>query len=290
MSSDSDVQLHELLNCLPIISGLHARTTEIYLVLDKVAKSIVHSSQLAENRDGAVELRCFGQLVFPYQKMGAVSTLDLFGLDELIIFAFYWANRNRYKKVADIGANLGLHSILMNRCGWTVEAYEPDPIHADLLERNLKLNNVVGVTIHEMAVSDEVGTMEFVRVVGNTTGSHLARAKANPYGVLERFPVKVASIDTIMSSSDLIKMDVEGQESIIILATNIGHWKNTDMMVEVGSAENAQAIFEHLKTLGVNAFSQKLGWQRVVSLEGMPMSYKEGSLFVSMKSSMPWAT
>ena len=251
MSSDSDVQLHELLNCLPVISDLHARTTEIYLVLDKVAKSIVHSSQLAENRDGAVELGCFGQLVFPYQKMGVINTLDLFGLDELIIFAFYWANRNRYKKVADIGANLGLHSILMNRCGWTVEAYEPDPIHADLLERNLKLNNVVGVTIHEMAVSDEVGTMEFVRVVGNTTGSHLAGAKANPYGVLERFPVKVASIDTIMSSSDLIKMDVEGQESIIILATNIGHWENTDMMVEVGSAENAQAIFEHLKTLGV---------------------------------------
>lgn len=288
MSSNSDVQLYELLDCLPSISGLHARTTGIYLVLDKVAKNIVHSSQLAENKDGAIELGCFGQLVFPYQKMGAINTLDLFGLDELIIFAFYWANRSRYKKVADIGANLGLHSILMNRCGWTVEAYEPDPIHADLLGRNLKLNNVVGTTVNEMAVSDEAGTMEFVRVVGNTTGSHLAGAKPNPYGELERFPVKVTSIDTIMSSADLIKMDVEGQEKRILTATKLEHWQNTDMMVEVGSAENALSIYEHLKKLGINAFAQKMGWGRVSKPDEMPNSYKEGSLFISLKQVMPW--
>jgi hypothetical protein len=60
------------------------------------------------------------------------------------------------------------------------------------------------------------------------------------------------------------------------------------MMVEVGTSENALVIFEHLKTLGVNAFSQKLGWQLVSSLEDMPTSYKEGSLFVSMKQSMTW--
>ena len=66
----------------------------------------------------------------------------------IIIFSYYWTNRKRYKNVADIGANIGLHSILMSRCGWQVTAYEPDPIHCDLIKRNLDLNNVKSVNLY----------------------------------------------------------------------------------------------------------------------------------------------
>ena len=282
--------LNKIIEALPDISGQHARNSRVYALLEKTASQAVRTSQLTRTEGAYVNLGSFGKIDLPYYKMGAIDTLDLFGLDELIIFSFYWANRYRYKKAADIGANLGLHSILMSRCGWQVNAYEPDPIHAELLRRNLKLNDTTNVELFEAAVSDKPGTLEFVRVLGNTTGSHLSGAKANPYGELERFPVKVLAIDDIMSSVDFVKMDAEGQERTIILATNADHWRNTDMMVEVGSAENAHAIFEHLKILGVNSFSQKLGWQQVVSLEDMPMSYKEGSLFLSTKLSMPWVT
>lgn len=282
--------LNEIIEALPDISGQHARNSRVYALLERAASQAVRASQLTRTEGACINLGGFGKIDLPYYKMGAIDTLDLFGLDELIIFSFYWSNRHRYKKAADIGANLGLHSILMSRCGWQVSAYEPDPIHAELLRRNLKLNDTTNVELFEAAVSDKPGTLEFVRVLGNTTGSHLSGAKANPYGELERFPVKVLAIDDIMSSVDFVKMDAEGHERTIILATNADHWRDTDMMVEIGSAENAQAIFEHLETLGVNAFSQKLGWQQVVSLEDMPMSYKEGSLFLSTKSSMPWAT
>lgn len=280
--------LSEIIEALPDISRQHARSSRVYALLKMVADRAVQDSPLTLPEGAYANLGGFGKIVLPYYKMGAIDTLDLFGLDELIIFSFYWANRNRYKKVADIGANLGLHSILMSRCGWQVSSYEPDPIHAGLLRRNLKLNNTTSVELFEAAVSDKPGTLEFVRVLGNTTGSHLAGAKSNPYGELERFPVDVFAIDSIMSSVDLVKMDVEGQEKTIILATNATHWKNTDMMVEIGTEEHARAIFDHLNSLGVNAFSQKHGWQQVTSLESMPTSYKSGSLFVSMKSSMPW--
>jgi hypothetical protein len=59
-------------------------------------------------------------------------------------------------------------------------------------------------------------------------------------------------------------------------------------MLEVGSIENALAIFEHMKALGVNMFSQKNNWTSVSALDDMPTSYKEGSLFISKKSEMPW--
>lgn len=277
----------KIISALPDVSNQHARSSKLYAVLEEIAGKTIKESQLTLS-DGGIQLGEFGNLVFPYHNMGAIDTLDLFGLDELIIFSFYWVNRYRYKKSADIGANLGLHSILMSRCGWQVSAYEPDPVHTNLLRRNLDLNQITNVQVYEDAISDKRGTLEFVRVLGNTTGSHLAGAKLNPYGQLERFPVNVLSIDSVMANADFIKLDAEGQEKIILLATNAKQWETTDMMLEVGSAENALAIFNHMTALGINLFSQKLNWENVTSLKGMPASYKEGSLFISTKSAMPW--
>ena len=279
----------EMIDVLPSLSEDHARTSNRYLILDELARAAVAASGLAKESAEKVSLGSFGDVVFPFSRMGAISTLDLFGLDELIIFSFYWVNRGRYRNVADIGANLGLHSILMGKCGWNVKTYEPDPAHTKLLRRNLDLNGSASVELIEAAVSDAPGVLEFVRVLGNTTSSHLAGAKNDAYGPLERFPVRVESIADIMPTVDFIKMDAEGQEKIIILGTSAEHWDNTDMMVEVGSEDNAAAIFEHLRKIGVHAFAQKIGWSLVESFDDMPTHYKNGSLFITRKPAMPWA-
>lgn len=287
MTSQLNITIPEILNSLPEIHSSHARNSATYLLFDKVVRFLIKNSSLSSTT-GSIDLGCFGEITFPFTEMGAVNSLNLFELDELIIFSFYWKNRGLYHRSADIGANLGLHSIVMSRCGWDVEAYEPDPTHLRLLRRNLELNKVPNVNIFESAVSDNQGTAEFVRVLGNTTGSHLSGAKENPYGDLERFSVKVESINDVFSSVDFIKMDVEGQERKIILATGSEHWQKTDMILEVGSPENARDIFCHLKKLNVNSFSQKNGWKPVTSLEDIPASYKQGSLFISSKDYMPW--
>ena len=280
--------LAAMLNLLPKISLHHSRSTEIYRVLDERAKELISASELTKASEEVIDLGVFGSISFPYVQMGAISTLDLFGLDELIIFAFYWSNRERYQKVADIGANLGIHSILMSKCGWQVSAYEPDPDHVKVLRRNLVLNQCNSVDVIEAAVSNEPGVLEFVRVLGNTTSSHLVNAKDNAYGPMERFPVRVEGIGDLMANADLVKMDAEGQERSIILGTISDNWDKTDMMVEIGSEKNAIDIYEHLQSMGVNAFAQKLGWNRVEAVEDMPMHYTHGSLFVTKNIAMPW--
>lgn len=289
MTTTSPSSLGELIEILPSLASEHARTSETYQELDLITKQTVAKSAFATTESTAAPLGPFGPVAFPFTEMGAVSTLDLFGLDELIIFSFYWANRHRYRRAADIGANLGLHSILMSKCGWRVAAYEPDPHHASLLKQNLALNQSSGVTLVEAAVSDKIGMLEFVRVLGNTTSSHLSGAKSSAYGQLEKFPVRVETIANIMPAVDFVKMDAEGQEKIIILGTTKAHWAQTDMMVEVGSPENAEAIFAHLKNIGLHAFAQKLGWGEVTSFTDMPTSYKDGSLFITRQGSMLWA-
>lgn len=283
------LSLGEIIEILPALAEEHARTSATYQALDKRAKAAVASSGLDRQDRKEIPLGYFGDIIFPFHRMGAITTLDLFGLDELIIFSFYWVNRKRYQRAADVGANVGLHSILMGKCGWNVMAFEPDPEHLTVLTDNLHINNSNNVRVTESAVSDEAGTLEFVRVLGNTTSSHLAGAKSDAYGTLEYFPVKVESIEDIMADVDFIKMDAEGQEKIILLGTCAENWSDTDMMVEIGSMENAKAIYEHLRKIEVNAFAQKIGWNQVKSLDQMPSSYKNGSLFITRKESMPWA-
>ena len=278
-------------------------------VFERIARNHVHHSRddqwwMTENEalDAArpklrVELESTGGVVvgpvgfvpFSYVEMGAINSLDLFGLDELILFSFYWLNRDRYRQAVDMGANIGLHSALLGRMGITVTSYEPDPDHVALLTKHLAANDVQDrVTIDQAAVARETGVLKFVRVLGNTTGSHVAGAKKDPYGELEVFEVQAVSVANAIAGKDLVKMDVQGLEADLLTSLDARHFASLDMVCEVGTPENTEIIWNHFRDSGVNLFSQKSGWARVTDLDGMPRSYKEGSLFLSCLDEMPW--
>lgn len=279
--------LTKLFDALPDLASVHAPTSQPYQLLKATARAEVEI-RFSEGKEGKQEFGPFGEILFPFHRMGNITSLDLFGIDELILFAFYWANRNVYKKVADIGANIGLHSIVLDRCGYQVKAYEPDPITCERNRLNLNANGATQVELINTAVSDQPGELEFIRVLGNTTGSHLAGSKANPYGELERFPVKVDPIAPIMEWADFIKLDAEGHERQIFCATTVEQWQNTDAMIEVGTTENAAALYAHFSSIGLKMFAQKTNWAPVSDLQDLPTSHREGSLFLTMKNEVPW--
>lgn len=277
--------LEALLLDLPKMHESHSPTHPCYLFLKKIAKQEIASLFASgEKRD----FPPFGPLTIPYTKMGAVDSLDLFGLDELILFSFYWQNRHRYKRVLDVGGNIGLHSILLSRAGFHVTTFEPDPAHFENLLKNLKTNHCTSVTPHSAAVSFRTGTADFVRVLGNTTSSHIAGSK-QPYGALETLTVPLRDLRELLPTTDLMKMDVEGHEKEILVHTEKNDWKHLDAVIEVGSADNAKHIFAHLQKIGVHSYAQKINWHRVKCLEDMPTSHRDGSLFISLKSAMPWS-
>jgi FkbM family methyltransferase len=279
--------LSQLFEALPHLRDFHAPTDPAYGLLRVVARREIESK--FAGADGKPQsFGPFGELRFPYEKMGAIDSLDLFGIDELVIFAFYWANRARYKKTLDLGANLGLHSIIMSRAGFNVTCFEPDPHHYQLLTRNLQTNAANSVTPMNAAVSAESGTLEFVRVLGNTTGSHLAGSKSNVYGGSDHFPVKVHAFKELIKGVDFVKLDIEGHEKVVLTATALQDWQHLDMMAEIGSPENAEAIFSHMNKIGVRMFAQKDNWHLVQKLDDMPTSHRNGSLFMTTKTEMPW--
>lgn len=281
-------QTNNVLGYLAEHAQYHARETTFYGFLDRVMKYAFREATPLFESGKPVTVGELGEIILPYEKMGAIDSIDLFGVDELILFAFYYRNRANYRKAADIGGNIGLHSIVMGKCGIETRVYEPDPMHFEKLVRNLKLNNITCTTPFKAAVSDRNGKTEFVRVLGNTTSSHLAGAKTNPYGELERFDVEVLDIKEISSDVDFLKVDAEGHEVVILNAIPATHWKHLDAFVEIGTPENADAIWEHFQRISVNIFTQKLGWKKAASIADLPKSYKDGGIFLSSKSLMPW--
>ena len=282
------------MNTAPLIQSLienpsqHSRDSSFYKTHEQELLNMLENSDLNKGKSGHESLEPFGDLHFPYREMGAINTIHLFGLDELIIFSYYWANKSRYKNVADLGANIGLHSLIMDRCGFSINSFEPDPIHVGVFQENIANNKSVNITINQKAISDKSDTVDFIRVLGNTTGSHLAGAKEDPYGELETFSVETSDINEVLLNNDFVKMDIEGQEATAILSTKKETWANVEMILEVGTEKNAKIIFEYLNEINVNMFSQKTGWNKVSDLADVPTSYKEGSLFLSVADVMSW--
>ena len=69
--------------------------------------------------------------------------------------------------LVDIGANVGLISMLLADAFDVGLLFEPNPIAAARARENIELNNLL-FEVHEMALSDSVGQVEFEDRVGYT--------------------------------------------------------------------------------------------------------------------------
>lgn len=214
----------------------------------------------------------------PYCSFGKIDSLDLWGFPELMILQLYKENKDRWKNVLDIGANIGLHSIVMSKLGWNVRAFEPQPDIYDILMRNRLLNNCDFLG-YRKAVHISTGTVNFTRVLNNLTGSHIDGFK-NSYGPRETIQVQTVDCRSLWPTTDFAKIDCEGNEAELCLTMTQEDMSRMDCILEVRNTENAARICSHFMNLDVAMWSQKINWKRVTTFSDMPMSNRDGSLFV----------
>ena len=267
----------------------HAKSSNWYSELENFStKNLVDFHRTAF--DQKLNLAEIGLIQFPYFRMGNIDSSALFGLDELILFSFYFANRNRYKKTLDLGANIGLHTLIMKKLGFQVTSYEPDSVHLAQIKKVMKLNDLGTDGLMPKAISDKRGTMEYIRILGNTTGSHLLGSKEEVYGATEIVSVEVDDILEVLDKGkfDFVKMDVEGHEVVLLNRITAQSIATTDIMLEIGSEKNAREIFTILIDKKIPAYAQKINWGRVEKLEDLPNHHTHGSLFLSMQGPPNW--
>jgi len=270
-------------------SSIHSRRNSYFA--EKKSELLEELENLySDNLDGEISLGEIGEINFPYFSFGNLDSSKLFGLDEIILFSFYYANRHRYKSVLDLGANIGLHSLVLRKLGFEVVSYEPDELHCQQFEKVMKLNGVLNYILIRKAIGVSNESLEFTRVLGNTSGSFIKDAKSNPYGDIQSFSVQVDDIADVLHQTkfDLVKMDVEGYEATLLNRVGRESFNSTDFMLEVGSVKNQSLIFDLIREKSLNAFSQKNNWNRVESVADLPSHHSHGSLFIGNPAGPKW--
>ncbi|WP_428487093.1 FkbM family methyltransferase [Rhodopila sp.] len=118
--------------------------------------------------------------------------------------------------VIDVGANIGLSTILLARKAERVIAFEPSPINTAFLLRNLERNGVTNVEVHAAAASSKPGMLRF-HVAQFGAGSHVVAAGHVSGSTIPTVDVPAVTLDgTDLPPIAFIKIDAEGHEPDVL--------------------------------------------------------------------------
>jgi len=146
------------------------------------------------------------------------SVVYLYGFsDNLTSFAIYQRHARAGSVAVDVGANLGLHALVLSRCvgiKGRVFAYEPlVPIY-QRLTANLGMNNAVNVVTKPYGLGEQTGTIRFDDHAGDF---NIGKGRVDPEGSAM---IQIRSLDDDLRGLDtpvsLIKIDVEGFELAVL--------------------------------------------------------------------------
>jgi FkbM family methyltransferase len=135
---------------------------------------------------------------------------------------YYFSTTSPEPLIVDCGSNIGLAVLYFKRLypKCRVIAFEPDRATFEMLERNVRANNLADVTLVQKALYDSVGSVPFFispeqpgLLVQSTRKENLARSQETM--------VETETLSTYLSEPvDFLKMDIEGAEDHVLKDLN----------------------------------------------------------------------
>lgn len=180
---------------------------------------------------GFYKLRTFYQKILPHDFLARAKLDEDLFLDLKLtgnLGLFFWHYPDFYEKeeieafcalvrpgctVLDVGANVGLYTLLAAKRGAHVFAIEADPVNAAMLRHHVRLNEFENrVTILEMAATDAEETLPLYRNPQNEGESNIISRGELSGTVAGR------TLDSLnLPPVDICKMDIEGAEFVALM-------------------------------------------------------------------------
>ena len=167
----------------------------------------------------------------------------------------------------DIGANIGLASIVLAPLVDRVVAFEPTQDSFQDLTLNLQLNSIPGVMALPVALSDSVGVVTMradpwwghnavIGAKGDALGKPIVAVPALKLDSLCGFFFDDLNVD-YLTTPVLVKVDVEGHELEVFKGATqfLSQCANVILCFEAWGEEYLEPIVRHLESLGFERFS-----------------------------------
>jgi FkbM family methyltransferase len=156
------------------------------------------------------------------------------------------------KCFVDVGANMGFYSVLAGKIlaprAGVVHAIEMDADNVNRIRANLRLNGLRNVFIHEVALGDQNGSVEYYRCGSFRNTLEVSSNEQERY---EKVSVPMTTLDSLVSEieiqPDVIKIDVEGAEFLVMRGMDSTMMSQSEIYCEVhvDETEGGLASFGH---------------------------------------------
>jgi FkbM family methyltransferase len=206
---------------------------------------------------------------------------------------------SRPKSVVNVGANVGYYALMASALDphVQVDAYEPQPKLARLIQRSAIVNGFSGITVHEAAVGDSAGTAR-LQMIGDYYGSACI-VDSNTCGpkIVE---VPLVALDKAGSSPiEALFIDAEGYEYEVMRGAShrIDAAKNCVVFLEFSASrysrktefvnfinERGFSVFQvthqgSLKPLAISDLEQAESVLDLVLAKGLPDTASQKTIF-----------
>jgi FkbM family methyltransferase len=157
----------------------------------------------------------------------------------------------------DVGANVGLYSLLAASQGLTVCSFEPEAANCNILQRNLDLNNFQDrVTALNVALSDRTGRAH-LKLATHVAGA--AKHQVSHGKPEDRNIVTFSGSDLVsqvgLPSPNYVKIDVDGFELAVLQGLNLDQPALRQVYVEMRDNSDAPEIMTLMASKGFTAGS-----------------------------------
>ena len=240
---------------------------------------------LKKEKPKKIRSKILGNIIIPKEDNGKKKNFyDLFAFHELSLFTKYIQLKKNFRFALDVGANLGLHTIVLSRLGYKVKSFEADPDTFKKLKKNLKSNMCKNYTLYKFAISNFSGKSKFYQVKDNLTANTLENTSKKIYGKFKMINVNVRKINNyVPKSNSLIKLDVEGSEYDILKTLKLKKGNTSKkIFIEINDYTSAKKIYEFMRTNNLNFYVEQNKWRRIKQLSQMPKSWKQGSVLLDL--------
>lgn len=212
------------------------------------------------------------EVPFSFTQTGPTSTF-YHGVNEPRDMLFLSAILNERYQFIDVGANIGLFTLLASKCNVSkIIAVEPDKSNFHQLKSNLKSWNVTNCSLFNCALGSHNGKVELFGHDVSVRAKYVSEVVSEGEGAVE-----CLSLDGLISNCDgynrIIKIDTEGFELMVLMGglDTIAQWDTKIIIIEINdnldSADDKREIFRILNQNGFFAYMYDMNNAEIIQIQ-----------------------